>query len=128
MIDMVILFIDIFDTILTDENDSTEPGNSMEVATINIAKMSLKEMFRIVSKEALRYGTGIIMKSAANKTMEMITKKIPFYGVIFGIFFAGNRISNNYRSVRAWILALMEVLSGVISIVPYIGLFYFIFK
>lgn len=125
---MAILFIDIFDSILSDENDLNGSDSSVKIATINIAKISLKEMFRVVSKEALSYGTGLILKSAANQTMRMISKKIPLYGVIFGVFFAGNRISNNHRSVRTWILALMEICSGVTSIIPYIGKLCFIFE
>jgi hypothetical protein len=63
----------------------------------------------------------VLLKSAANKTMATIAKKVPFYGIIFGVVFAVNRIARNRKSPKVWILSSLEIASGIISIIPYIG-------
>ncbi len=53
--------------------------------------------------------------------MAIVAKKVPFYGMIFGFIFAANRLARNRNSVKVWILSSLEITSGVISVIPYIG-------
>lgn len=121
LLDLTIIVIDGFDVVFEGESSRFNEADSIEVASRNIAKISLKEVFRIVAKEALRMGTEVVFKSAANKTMTLIAKKVPFYGIIFGVVFAINRVAQNRRSIKNWILASFEVASGIVSVIPYIG-------
>ena len=42
----------------------------------------------------------VLLKTAANKTMATIAKKVPFYGIIFGVVFAVNRVARNRKSPK----------------------------
>lgn len=125
VIDFTIIGIDSFDSMLYTNDDAGNHSNgnhAIEVASRNIAKISVKEVFRIIVKESLKMSTEVLLKSAANKTISIIAKKVPFYGLIFGIVFAVNRIAQgNRQSVKVWILAASEIASGLISVIPYIG-------
>ena len=123
-IDAAITLIDISDSLISYDNHVRPNENaSLEAASKNIAKMSLKEVVRIASREAVRFATGHAVKSATNTTFSMISKKVPFYGLFFGMTLAANRLVQNRKSIISWTLAILEVLSGLISLIPLIGTF-----
>ena len=121
-IDAAITLIDISDSFISYDNHVRAIENaSLEAASKNIAKMSLKEFVRIASRETVRFATGHAVKSATNTTISMMSKKVPFYGLFFGITLAANRVVHNSKSIIAWTLAVLEVISGLISLIPLIG-------
>ena len=123
IIDLTVIFMEAFDSMVTNESNLYEENTSIEIASKNIAKISLKEVVRVIIKEGLRMGTEVFLKSVANKTLATLAKKLPLYGLVFGVVFAINRIAQNRKSIKSWVLACFEIISGSISIIPYIGKF-----
>ena len=89
-----------------------------EKAAVKAAeKAAVKAAEKAAAKAAEKAAVKIAEKAAV-KTTGNIAKKIPFVGLAVGIGFGAWRIIENPTSFSTYVKAGLEVVSGVVSIVP----------